>query len=207
MGAWLIAPQLNDVVVKLLFAVVWASFGIMHLIKIKQIIGAKGISKTSTSFDREIGIAVGIAGGLVASIIGVGVDMMLYTVLVLLYRADIKIAIPTSVIGMTYTSLVGTLSHGLLGQMGGEIFGYWLAAAPVVAIGAPLGALMLLLIPRFFTLVFVSFLCLAQFVWIVQHDHVRGSALLYAIGGVVAFNLLFLLLWMRGTRLSKQSLL
>jgi uncharacterized membrane protein YfcA len=205
LGAWLVAPQLDDMVLKLLFAVIWASFGLMHLVKLRPIIGAQGISRTSTSFDREIGIAVGVVGGLAASIVGVGIDMMVYTVLVLLYRADLKIAIPTSVIAMTYTSLIGTLSHALLGQMEGEIFAHWLAAAPVVAIGAPFGALMVLLIPRTLTLVFVSMLCLGQFVWIVEYDNVRGTPLIISLAGVVVFNVLFMLLWKRGTALSRQT--
>jgi uncharacterized protein len=205
LGAWLVAPHLQDIIVKIAFAVVWASFGLMHLVKMRSIVAAEGISKTSTSFDREIGIAVGIIGGLVASVVGVGLDMMLYSVLVLLYRADLKIAIPTSVIAMAYTSLIGTLSHGVLGQLDGEIFGYWLAAAPVVAIGAPFGALMLLIVPRKLTLMFVSTLCLAQFVWIIQYDHIRGVPLLLAVGGVVIFNVLFALLWRRGTHLLAQA--
>ncbi|MFG0256394.1 MAG: sulfite exporter TauE/SafE family protein [Phycisphaerales bacterium JB043] len=205
LGAWLVAPRLDDMVIKLIFAVIWASFGIMHLVKLRAIVSAKGISRTSTSFDREIGISVGILGGLAAAIVGVGIDMMAYCVLVLLYRADLKIAIPTSVIAMTYTSLLGTLSHALLGQMDSDIFAYWLAAAPVVAIGAPFGALMVLLIPRTFTLVFVSILCLGQFVWIVEYDSVRGTPLILALAGVLVFNALFALLWRRGTSLSRHA--
>ena len=39
--------------------------------------------------------------------IGVGADILLYGTLVLLYHTDIKIAIPTSVILMAFTSVVG----------------------------------------------------------------------------------------------------
>jgi len=43
-----------------------------------------------------------------ASLTGVGIDMIVYCVLVLLFRADLKVAIPTSVIVMAATSLMGT---------------------------------------------------------------------------------------------------
>ena len=39
--------------------------------------------------------------------IGVGADILLYGTLVLLYHTDIKVAIPTSVILMAFTSVVG----------------------------------------------------------------------------------------------------
>ena len=64
---------------------------------------------------------------------------------------------------------------------------------------------MVLLIPRTFTLVFVSILCLGQFVWIVEYDSVRGTPLILALAGVLVFNALFALLWRRGTSLSRHA--
>ena len=45
------------------------------------------------------------------------------------------------------------------------VFENWIAAAPVVAIGAPLGAFVVQFIGRRPTLVFVAVLCVAQFAW------------------------------------------
>jgi len=43
----------------------------------------------------------------VVSVTGVGIDMVVYSTLVLLCRADLKIAIPTSVVIMAFTSVIG----------------------------------------------------------------------------------------------------
>ncbi len=59
--------------------------------------------------------------------------MMIYMVLVLWCHADLKIAIPTSVVLMAFTSLVGVGTKLLLGDLQAGTFENWLAAAPVVA--------------------------------------------------------------------------
>ena len=141
LAAAFLAGRVPDVWIKMIFAVIWCSFGILHFAKMKEIVAAHGVTRTSTSFDREIGLCVGVVGGLLAAIVGVGVDMVLYAVLVLLYKADLKAAIPTSVVAMAYASLVGVASHAGLGTMNPEVFGHWIAAAPIVAVGAPFGAL------------------------------------------------------------------
>ena len=201
LGAAFVAGRVGDVWIKMIFAVIWCSFGVMHLVKMKEILRAEGITRTTTGFDREIGLAVGLAGGLLAAIVGVGVDMVLYAVLVLLYRADLKIAIPTSVIAMAYASLVGVASHGAMGSLNPAIFGHWIAAAPVVAIGAPFGALVVHYLPRKPTLVLVSGLCIIQYAWMLAQTRPAGSALVFAVGGLVIFNGVFHLLYTTGRRL------
>ena len=50
------------------------------------------------------------------------------------------------------------------------VFENWLAAAPVVALGAPLGAYIVALVGRKPTLVVVAFLCVLQFVWTIYSE-------------------------------------
>jgi len=202
LGATFIAPMIPDLWVKLLFAVVWASFGIMHLVKLRELVEAQGISGQWQHWDGPFGLAIGLSGGVVAAITGVGIDMMVYATLVLLYRADLKIAIPTSVVLMAFTSLVGIGTNiGLsrlrpdLFQVDSQVFANWLAAAPIVAVGAPLGAIVVELISRKPTLLIVSALCIVQFVWTLVHEKVTGAALLGSLLGVVAFNGIFHLLY------------
>lgn len=201
LAAAFVAGRVGDVWIKMIFAVIWCSFGILHFVKMREIVAAHGVTRTTTSFDREIGLAVGVVGGMLAAIVGVGVDMVLYAVLVLLYRADLKAAIPTSVVAMAYASVVGTLSHAALGTMDPQVFGHWIAAAPIVAIGAPFGALAVHYLPRTPTLVVVSGLCVLQYVWMLARTKPTGSALAFAIVGVVVFNVLFHLLYARGKKL------
>lgn len=191
-GSLLLAPHVNDLAIKLLFAVVWCSFGIMHFVKLREITGEHGITPATNRFDALMGGAVGLVGGAtVAAVTGVGVDMLLYTVLVLVARADLRIAIPSSVILMAYTSVVGIVTRMAMGGVQPEVYGSWLAAAPIVAVGAPLGALAVGLLPRTFTLVFVSVLCVAQFIWTCVDERLTGWPLVIALAGVAAFNAMF----------------
>jgi len=204
-GAAWVAPYVPDLWVKLLFAIVWASFGVMHLIKLNELVAAQGIAGHWRRWDGPVGILIGMTGGMVASITGVGIDMLVYATLVLLYRADLKIAIPTSVILMAFTSVVGITANVLLSQfqpsryqIQPEVFGNWLAAAPIVALGAPIGAIVVELISRKPTLLIVSLLCVGQFVWSIVHEQVGGWGLVAALAGVLLFNVIFHLLYQLG---------
>lgn len=204
-GASFIAPYVPDLWVKLLFAIVWASFGVMHLVKLRELVDAKGITEHWRRWDFTIGFAVGITGGVVASITGVGIDMIVYAVLVLLYRADLRISIPTSVVLMAFTSVIGIATNVMLSRfdpvlypMAPEVYTNWLAAAPIVALGAPIGAIVVELISRKPTLLIVSTLCIVQFVWTLIREGVGGFGLVAALLGVVAFNGIFHVLYSLG---------
>ena len=206
-GAIWIAPHISDLAVKLIFAVIWASFGLMHLVKISEIARFQGLSASWQSWDLPIGFSIGVLGGIVASITGVGIDMIIYVVLVMLYRADLKIAIPTSVILMAFTSIVGITTNLLLAhfwpvqyQVDLEVFYSWLAASPVVAIGAPFGAFVVSLIPRAPTMIIVSLLCLVQYVWTVVHEQVSGTSLVVSLLGIAFMNWAFIILYRLGSQ-------
>lgn len=166
LGIALLAPHVPPLVIKVVFAVVWASFGVLHLYRVNEIAGHSGMTEFDERWDFRVGLLVGLgAGATVTAVTGVGIDMVLYTVLVLLCRADLKIAIPTSVVIMGFTSLVGVGFKNLTTGLQPGVFENWLAAAPVVALGAPLGVFVVNLIGRKPTLLFVAVLCVGQFVW------------------------------------------
>lgn len=130
----------------------------MHLVKLREITAAHGARNPVDSFDMPIGVFIGLLGGVVSSITGVGIDMIIYATLVLLYRSDLKVAVPTSVILMAVTSVAGIGSNLLLENwnpavyaIDPAVFRNWLAAAPIVALGAPLGAVVVNLAPAFST--------------------------------------------------------
>ena len=83
LGMSCIAPYVADFWVKLLFSVVYASFGLLHLARLGEIVANHGPSRTRFAADPAIGFIVGVLGGLLASIIGVGADILLYGILVL----------------------------------------------------------------------------------------------------------------------------
>lgn len=186
-----LVPILPDDLVKLVFAVIWAGFGIMTLVKLKQLLNPHPRIALGPAFDAGVGIAVGVVGGVAASATGVGIDMVLYCVLVLVYRADLRTAVATSVIVMAFTSLVGALNAAILGHIDHAVLAKWSAAAPVVLLGAPLGVLMMRVIPKGVTLVIVSILCLGQFFWALQTVGLTWLTVGGSVAAVLVLNTLF----------------
>lgn len=166
LGIWFIAPLIPELWIKIVFAVIWASFGVLHLYRIGEIAGHVGMTEFDERWDFRVGLVIGLfSGATVAAVTGVGIDMVLYAALVLLCRADLKIAIPTSVLIMAFTSVLGIAVKNATTGVQPGVFENWLAAAPVVCLGAPLGAFMVAIIGRKPTLLFVAVLCVGQFIW------------------------------------------
>ena len=66
---------------------------------------------------------------------------MVFALMVLFYKKELKAATATSVIIMAVTSIVGSICNAVyLQSITPEISAYLLAAIPVVVVGAPLGA-------------------------------------------------------------------
>ena len=190
LGVLYLAPHVDDLLVKLLFAVTWAGFGIAQFRLMRDLLEPEPLTHQHPRFDRFIGLLVGFGGGLfVASITGVGVDMLLFVALVLLVRVDARCGIASSVLLMAFTSLVGLLVNATAFGISDEVWSKWYAAAPVVAIGAPLGALAASVIPRGITLGIVSLLCVVQFVAFCAAERISGWPLaisLVALAGITA---------------------
>ena len=208
LGVLFVAPLVSDLFIKLLFASMWCSFGLLHLRRINEITSYEGMTPHDISFDHRVGFTVGFFGGLtIASITGVGIDMFLYMFLVLWCHADLKIAIPTSVVLMAFTSVVGVAVKLLTGGLQPGTFENWLAAAPVVALGAPFGALVVNKVGRRPTLIVVSILCVLQFIWTLVHE--RDGLTAWSVGaalmGVVVFLLVFHDMYQHGYRLARRK--
>lgn len=120
--------------------------------------------KPTTRTVTTIALA-GLLGGVASSLVGSGSDVILYLAVVVLIGVSPRVGVPTSVIVMAIVSVLGFVLLGFVdGQLsialdsngdvvgvGGEtvepldgsrydLFGLWLAAAPVVGFGAPVGS-------------------------------------------------------------------
>jgi len=205
-GTYVIAPHLSGSVVKLLFASVWVNFGILTLAKNREVCSLNRAPELNRVQDVLAALSVGVLGGIVNSIIGVGIEMVLYSVLVLRYRCDLKIAVPTSVSMGAITSVLAIVLHALIGDIGMEVYYNWLAAAPIVVLGAPLGTYLVSIIPRIRTLYFVSLLCVLQFVWTVSQVVPGVGEWIFVAVSILAANLIFHLLYRLGkAKLSAQN--
>lgn len=164
-GTFWVAPVLQATTIKLLFSCLWMSFAILTLARNREFCCLTAIPKIDRGTAMKLGLLVGVAGGIATSLIGVGIEMLLYTTLVLLFRSDLKVAVPTAVSAMAIASVMGIALHAAIGDIGQEVFYNWMASAPIVVFGAPMGAFLVSVIPRVRTLYFVSALCVVQFVW------------------------------------------
>ena len=208
LGILYLAPLVPALWIKVSFAVVWASFGVLHLYRTREFCDQHGTCVPRPPLDHWLGLIIGLtAGATVTAITGVGIDMVLYAALVLLRRADLKIAIPTSVLIMAFASVVGIIFKIAVTGVQPGVYENWLAAAPVVALGAPLGAFIVHRIGRKPTLYVVAVLCLLQFAWTMRNEWpalgITGITL--ALLGVLLFNLGFEALHRWGDRLSGRN--
>jgi hypothetical protein len=71
---------------------------------------------------------------------------------------------------MAFNSLLGITIKAFVTGVDPGVYPNWLAAAPVVALGAPLGAWVVSVIGRRIVLLMVALLCLLQFAWTCFHE-------------------------------------
>jgi uncharacterized membrane protein YfcA len=203
---WLLVPLISDAGVKLAFGCIWGGFGILTLVKLRETLAFdRTHPAVSTRFQIVTGLLVGLLGGVAAGLTGVGADMVLYSTAVLLYRTDIRTAIASSVVVMAYCSLLGALCSAGMGRLDTEVLHNWLAAAPIVLIGAPLGSFIMKLIPRGPTLVLVACLCLLQLLYILRSTASNAWVLAGAVGAVLGMNAAFHALHVAGRRLEART--
>lgn len=80
-------------------------------------------------------------GGILSGIIGTGIDFILFAMMIFIWHYDFKKAIATSVVVMAFNAIIGFVAIlTTTDYFSGEVVCYWLAAVPIVVIGAPLGA-------------------------------------------------------------------
>jgi uncharacterized membrane protein YfcA len=142
-GAYFVAPLVPPVIVRTSFTVLVTSLGVALLLVNRE--RGAGRNKGLTWFggkERMILMSAGFLGGIVSALVGTGENSVTFMVMVLLFRINEKIVTPTTVILMTMVTIPGFLIHLFwLTDFSPAVMGYWLAAVPVVAVGAPLGAL------------------------------------------------------------------
>ncbi|MER7764330.1 TSUP family transporter [Streptomyces sp. NPDC097619] len=138
----LLAPLVPLRTVRALFTMLLVALAVALVVQLRQ----RGYRRQPalpvwSPRERRLVLAAGFAGGVVSGVAGVGENCVMFLLLVLLFRVSDKVATPTTVVMMTVVSLAAFLTHVLVtGDFTGPVVDYWTAAAPVVAVGAPLGA-------------------------------------------------------------------
>lgn len=140
-SALLLAPLLPSALLKMLFTAMIVSFALPLSIVNWQ---RRLYNDTIPIFgwqEKSIWLSTGFVGGCMTGLVGNGIDIICFSVMVLLFRLSEKISTPTSVVLMAINALAGFLLHlFVIGGFSEQVERYWLAAVPVVVVGAPFGA-------------------------------------------------------------------
>lgn len=201
--------------VKVTFTLVVAAMAWVVLIGLRTPIRAVAGSLPAIGSRLRVALVVaGLLGGVASALVGSGADVFMYLFVVVLFGVRGGVGIPTSVITMAIVSVAGFLVLGLVdGQLnitvdtsgmvtavGGEalptpldirqadLYGMWLAAVPIVAWGAPIGAWVASrLSPRSLVILALSIAAAEVVSTVVFLDELRSDATLaiYSIAGLV----------------------
>ncbi|MDJ1183365.1 sulfite exporter TauE/SafE family protein [Roseofilum casamattae] len=149
LGATLLAPILPPDVIKMSFTVMLASFGVTLLALNRLPRDFHLEMPIWTANEQKIWLLAGMMGGIMSSLVGSGIDVFCFSVMVILFRFCERVATPTSVILMATNAVFGFAFHAfILDSFMEPVQSYWLAAIPVVVVGAPLGAMLCNLLNR-----------------------------------------------------------
>lgn len=156
-------------------------------------------------------IVVAAAGGALSSLTGTGANIVVFLLLVVVVGVLPKTALPTAIMVMTAVSVVGLIVFvGIDGQFdltlqgdrvvavdgtpvdlatsGGDLFGLWLAAVPVVVWGAPLGSLAASIVAEHHLVRFVALLAgieVATTFLLVPELRTDPALLTYLLAGLI----------------------
>lgn len=143
LGLRFFAPIFPPDAIKMSFTLLLASFA-MTLWVLNQKIKQRNSTITVWRVrEKQLFCLAGVMGGIISGLVGNGIDILLFSVMVLLFRLSEKIATSTSVVLMAINAIAGFALQVFFFQDFGEpVLSYWLAAIPIVVIGAPLGAIL-----------------------------------------------------------------
>jgi len=192
MGSIIIAPLLPPEVIRITFTAMLSGLAITLIILNRGIRSRNETIPYLKGNENIILIGVGLAGGILSGLVGNGIDIFTFSVLVLFFRVCEKVATPTSVILMAVNALSGFFIHGvLLGDFTAQIQNYWLAAIPVVVLGAPLGALLCRHIKAEIIALFLIFLIGAELLTSLILIPLTAPVLAFGVGTFIFYFLLY----------------
>ena len=148
-GSMFLAPVLPSDLIKFSFTMMVSSFGVV-LLALNRTKRRKNLAIPSWGKrERIISLVGGLWGGIVSGLVGSGMDICGFSIMVLLFGLCEKVSTPTSVILMAINAVVGFgLEKYVLGSFTEPVVSYWQAAVPVVVVGAPVGAMLCTLLRR-----------------------------------------------------------
>ena len=172
-GTYYVVPLVSPIMAKLFFVSLWLSFGIVLWLENRK--KNREVFDSIQNFnpkDQRRLILFGFIGGIISALFGTGINIFTYCLMTIYYRVSEKVATPSSVIIMTFETILGFFLHkAILNDFQPEAFEIWIACIPIVVISAPLGAFVVSKINRKAIATFLYFILIVQFVgamWVIQ---------------------------------------
>ncbi|NEQ96903.1 MAG: sulfite exporter TauE/SafE family protein [Cyanothece sp. SIO2G6] len=149
LGTAVFAPILPANAIRLSFTMMVSSFAIILLVLNRSNKPRKlGVSRWHRR-EKIVTFCAGFLGGILSGLVGSGMDICVFSTMVVLFNLCEKNSTPTSVVLMAINAAVGFLIHQfVLGDFVAPVQQYWFAAIPVVVVGAPAGAIICSLLNR-----------------------------------------------------------
>jgi uncharacterized membrane protein YfcA len=143
LGTFLLSPVLPPAYNKIAFTLLAAGFGVaLWTDQGKASLGRFDHIPQHGWPTVLVLMTAGLVGGTFTAVVGAGIDIITFSVLVMLFNLSEKVATPTSVVLMAINSTIGFVYHLLFtGGWNGLVMDYWLCCVPVVIVGAPIGAI------------------------------------------------------------------
>ncbi len=142
LSTYLLVPRIPPDMVRVFFTALVTSLALV-LVSPGRRAGLTLHSAMSAFGPREklILLLAGGLGGTLSGLIGCGENIVVFMVMVVLFRVNEKVVTPTTVLLMWIVTATAFLLHlAVLHDVPPRVLSYWLAAVPVVVVGAPLGA-------------------------------------------------------------------
>ena len=206
------SPRIDPAFVKVAFTI--AIFAVAVIVRLCATRASKYETVPDWGFRSVLVMSTfAFVGGMFSALTGSGTDVFLFVFIVLVAGVTPKVAIPTSIVAMATVSVVGLLVLGIwhgqldiglspdgtevVGVAGAafgpepavqfDLFGLWLAAAPIVVWGAPLGAWVAATVSEKTVITFVAFMALLEVTTTALFlDQLRTDVALLAFGVVGA---------------------
>ncbi|WP_394990482.1 sulfite exporter TauE/SafE family protein [Emticicia sp.] len=195
-GTYYIVPLISPPLAKLFFVSLWLSFGLVLWYENRHP-HREVFDKIQNFIKSDIArlLFFGLIGGMISSIFGTGINIFTFCLMTIYYRIDEKVAVPSSVIIMTFETILGFFVHGaIIADFQQEAFEMWIACVPFVAFFAPLGSFVISKLPRQTIATFLYIILIIQFfgaIWVLKPSlpHL-GLCLITLLAGLGTFAFL-----------------
>ncbi len=189
-GTYIVAPLVSPNLIKMTFTVMATTFGAALIVMNKNVRRRNNRLPINMKKEKIILIASGILGGILSGLVGSGIDIVVFSVMVILFRINEKVATPTSVILMALNSIVGFVLYLSFDGFSETARSYWIASLPVV-VGAPLGALICSKLSRKMIVNVLLALILVELITSILIIPLSPSIIIYSITSIIIFSFLY----------------